>query len=133
MVVRYTSLQAYKLLQEHFSLTSLAMLSKLRKGNINTLKLCSYLRESGKISQGITVMVDEMYLRKCAQYSKGKFIGCDAEEDFYKSIIVFMLQGLKNSVPVVVKGCPITALNGWPMKWRVAFLPYQIQVLKFER
>ena len=23
-----------------------------------------------------------------------------------------MIQGLKNSVPVVVKGCPITALNG---------------------
>ena len=58
-------------------------------------------------------MVDEMYLRKYEQYSEGKFIGCD-EGDFYKGIIVFMIQGLKNSALVVVKGCPITALNG---KW----------------
>ena len=113
MLVRYTSFQAYKLLQEHFPLPSLALLSKLRKGNTDALKVCSYLKESGKISQDITVMVDEMYLRKCAQYSEGKFIGFD-EGDFYKGIMVFMIQGLKNSLPVVVEGCPITALNG---KW----------------
>ena len=56
----------------------------------------------------------EKYLCKCAQYSEGKFIGCDEEGDFYKGIIVFMIQGVKNSVPVVVTVCPITALNG---KW----------------
>ena len=67
MLVGYTSFQAYKLLQKHFSLPSLAMLSKLRKGNIDALKVCSYLRESGKISQDITVMIDEMYHHKCAQ------------------------------------------------------------------
>ena len=50
MLVRYTSFQAYKLLQEHFFLPFLAMLSKLKKGNIDALKVCSYLRESGKIS-----------------------------------------------------------------------------------
>ena len=80
MLVRYTSFQAYKLHEEHFPLPSLVLLSKLRKGNIDALKVCSYLRESGKISQdmsAVTVMVDEMYLRKCAQYSEGKFIGCD--------------------------------------------------------
>ena len=95
MLVRYTSFQAYKLLQEHFPLPSLALLSKLRKVNMGALKACSYLRESGKISQDITVMVDEMYLRKCALYSKGKLIGCDEEGDFYKDMIVFMIQGLK--------------------------------------
>ena len=57
---------------------------------------------------------------------QGKFIGCDEEGNFYKGIIVFMIQGLKNSVLVVVRGCPITALNVPPMKWRVAFLPYPI-------
>ena len=55
------------------------------------------------------------------------------KEIFTKALIVFMIQGLKNSVPVVVKGCPIIAVNGWSMKWRVAFLPYPIQVLKFKR
>ena len=81
---------------------------------MDALKVCSYLRESGKISQDITVMVDEMYLRKCAQNSKGKFIDCDEEGDFYEGITVYMIEGLKNSVPVIVKGCPITALYG---KW----------------
>ena len=71
----------------------MALLSKLKKGNMDALKVCSYLRESGKISQDITVMVDEMYLRKCALYSEGNFIGCDEEEYFYKGIIVFMIQG----------------------------------------
>ena len=46
-----------------------------------------------------------------------------------------MIQGLKNSVPVVVKGCPITALNG---KWLANEMARGIsalanQVLKFER
>ena len=54
-----------------------------------------------------------MYLYKCAQYSEGKFVGCD-EGDFYKGTCVFVIQGLKKSVPVVVKGYPITTLNG---KW----------------
>ena len=61
MLVRNTSFQAYKLLQEHFPLHSLALLSKLRKKNIEALKVCSYLRESGKVSQDITVMVDEIF------------------------------------------------------------------------
>ena len=88
------------------------MLSKLKKGNIDALKVSSYLRESGQVSQDITVLIDEMYLRECAQYSEGKFIDCDEEGDFYKGMIAFMIQRLKNSVPVVVKSCLITALNG---------------------
>ena len=122
MLVLYTSFQAYKLLQEHFlyplfnviSSTLFSLLSKLRKGNIYALKVCSYLRESDKISQNIAVMVDKMYLRKCAQYRGKKFIGCDEEGDFYKDIIVFMIQRLKDSVPVVIKSYPIIAVNG---KW----------------
>ena len=112
MLLRYTSAQAYKLLQEHFFLPSLSLLQKLRKNQEDAIKVCNYLRECGQISEDITVVVDEMYLRKCAQYNAGKFIGCDESGEFYKEIIVFMIQGLKNSVPVVVKGCPITALDG---------------------
>ena len=51
MLVQYTSFQANKLLQEQFPLLSLALLSKLRKGNIDALKVCSYLRKSGKFLQ----------------------------------------------------------------------------------
>ena len=61
MLVRYTSFQAYELLQEHFPLPSLALLSKLRKGSIDALKVCSYLRGSGKISQDIKLL----WLTRC--------------------------------------------------------------------
>ena len=68
------------------------------------MKICKYLKENDKISDDIIIMVDEMNLRKCALYNAGKFIGCD---EFCKGIIVFMIEGIKTSVPVVVKGCPI--------------------------
>ena len=58
------------------------------------------------------MLVDEMYLKKTAQFCRGNFIGCDEDGEFYKGIIVFMIQGLKRSVPLVVKGVPVTALNG---------------------
>ena len=110
LLLRYTSAQAYRLLQENFPLPSLSLLQKLRKGNLDAMNVCTYLRKNGKLPNDVTVMVDEMYLRKCVQYSASKFIGCDKTGEFYKGIIVFMIQGL--SVPVVVKGCLITALNG---------------------
>ena len=77
---------------------------------MDTLKVCKYLREYGQISEDITVMVDEMYLQKCAQYKAGKLIGCDESCKFYKEIIVFTIQKLCASC---CKG-PITALDG---KW----------------
>ena len=58
------------------------------------------------------VLVDEMYLKKTVQFCGGNFIGCDEDGQFYKGIIVFMIQGLKKSVSLVVKGVPVTALNG---------------------
>ena len=112
LLLRYISAQAHRLFPENFPIPSLSLLQKLRKGNLDAMKVSTYLRKNGKLSNDSTVMVDEMYLRKCVQYSVSKFIGCDKTGEFYKGIIVFMIQGLEHSVPVVVKGCPITALNG---------------------
>ena len=52
-----------------------------------------------------------MYLKK-VQYSAGKYVGADSDGNMYKSVVVFMLQGLKQSVPVVVKACPETEISG---------------------
>jgi len=38
LLLRYTSAQAYKLLQEHLPLPSLSLLYKLRKGNLDSTK-----------------------------------------------------------------------------------------------
>ena len=88
------------------------MLQKLKRGSVDALKPCKCLYEAEEISQDVVVLVDEMYLKKTVQFCRGNFIGCDEDGEFYKGIIVFMIQELKRSVPLVVKGVPVTALNG---------------------
>ena len=51
-------------------------------------------------------MVDEMYLQKRAQFAGGEYVGVDLEENLYNGIVVFMINGLKTSLSIVVKACP---------------------------
>ena len=74
---------------------------------INAAKM---LKDKGVISKDIILMVNEMYLQKCIQYAGGQYIGTDSNENFYKGIVVFMIQGLKERVPIVVK--PEVTLTG---------------------
>ena len=76
---------------------------------INAAKM---LKDKGAISKDIRIMVDKMYLQKCIWYAGGQYIGADSNENFYKGIIVFMSQGLKESVPIVVKASPEVTLTG---------------------
>ena len=87
LLLRYTSAQAYRLLQENFPLPSLSLLQKLRKGNFDAMKVCTYLRENGKLSNDITVMVDEMYLRKCVQYSAANLLVATKRVNFTKVLL----------------------------------------------
>jgi len=43
------------------------------------------------MSKDIIVLADEMYLRKCVQYSQGQYIGADEEGTAFKGIMVFMI------------------------------------------
>ena len=88
------------------------MLRKLQKGSVDALKAVKLLLETGQISNDIIMINDEMYLQKCIQYTGGEYLGSDDEENLCKGIAVFMIQGLKQSVPVVVKACPETAIKG---------------------
>ena len=56
-------------------------------------------------------MADEMYLQKKVQYSGGDYVGADSDGNLYKGIFVFMISGLKKSLPIVIKGSPETKLN----------------------
>ena len=97
---------------ENFPVPSLLLLRKLKRGNVDVLNACKYLRENGKISDDLVIIVDKMYLRKSVQYCKGHLIGCDEEGELFKGIVVFMIEGLQKSVPIVVKGYPITPISG---------------------
>ena len=49
---------------------------------------------------------------KMHSVSGGQYIGADSNENFYKDIVVFMIQDLKKSVPIVVKASPEVTLTG---------------------
>ena len=111
LMLRYTSAQAYTLMMETLPLPAMSKLRKLRKGSVDALKAVKILLETGQISNDIIIIIDEMYLQKCIQYTGGEYLGSNDEGNLYKGIAAFMIQGLKKSVPVVVKACPEIAVK----------------------
>ena len=95
----YTSRQAYELLLHEFPLPSFSYLKNLTKGGIEPIKGLKLLLQEGKVSSDSALLIDEMYLQKSVQYHSGKLIGKDEKGDFYNGILVFMVVGLKQSVP----------------------------------
>ena len=112
LLLRYTSLQTYKLLQEEFKLPSISLLRRITSGKIDTMKTANVLRENGSISKDVILMFDEMLLQKCEEYFAGDVFGADEEGELYKGIVCFMIVGLKSNVPYVVKACPEREITG---------------------
>ena len=110
--LRYTSLQSYKLLLEKFPLPSLSLLHKIQQGGVDALKAVKKLLNEGHISSDVILMVDEMYLQKGTSYQGGDYIGEDETGDLYKGIACFMIVGLKDSIPYVIKAVPETTITG---------------------
>ena len=54
LMLRYSSLQAYKVMMEEFKLPSLALLQKLTAGKIDTMKTAKLLKETGSISEDVS-------------------------------------------------------------------------------
>ena len=44
-----------------------------------------------------------MYLQKSQEYFAREMIDCDDEGELYKGIVCFMIVGLKESIPYVIK------------------------------
>ena len=116
LLLRYTSLQSYKLLLDEFPLPSISLLNKIKEGNIDALKAAKLLLENSSISKDIVVLFDEMYLQKCVEYCGGDFFGSNINNELYKSIVCFMIIGLKENVPYVVKAAPVTFINNELLK-----------------
>ena len=90
----------------------MTVLKKLAAGGIEPLKTIKLLLEEGKVDSDCILMLDEMYLQKCSEYSGGKYVGLGEKYNFFKSILVFMIVSLKKSIPYVIKSCPQTEING---------------------
>ena len=76
------TLQSYRLVAEHFPLSSLSFLKKrIRKGQ-------SILKGVGNISKDVIVIFDDMFMQKCEEYRIGQTIGADENNDLYKGLAV---------------------------------------------
>ena len=54
----------------------------------------------------------QLYLQQGAQYQGGDYIGADSVGELYRRSVVFMIVGLKQSVPLVVRAVPETTISG---------------------
>ena len=57
-------------------------------------------------------MADEMYLQQSTQYHGGKYYGADETENLFKGAVVYLIVGLRQSVPIVVRALPEISVNG---------------------
>ena len=110
LLLRYTSIQSYKVLLQDFPLPSLSSLQKISSDTIDVVKCANALRIEGNISEDVCLIFDEMYLQKSQEYFGGEMTGCDDEGELYKGKVCFMIVGLKESIPYVIKSSPETKI-----------------------
>ena len=53
----------------------LSFLNKIQQGGVYILNVLKALHEKGSFSYDCILMIDEMYLRKSAQYQSGEHVG----------------------------------------------------------
>ena len=115
LILRYTSIQSYHLVQKYFKLPSLSVISKLKSGRIDTTKALIALRSNGSISNDVIILFDEIILQQCDQHSRGKVEGSDANGNLITGIVCYMVFGTKSNVPYFVRAVPKVNLSG---QWR---------------
>ena len=114
-IIRFSlmlSRQSYKLLQSELPLPSFSLLQKLTKGGIEPIKSLQVLFREGKVDSECMLLIDEMYLEKSCQYHGGQYYGKDEDGELYSGIVVFMVVGLRKSIPYVIKTLPERKLRG---------------------
>ena len=69
--------------------------------------------EKGEVSSDCVLLVDEKHLQKGVQYHDGgSLVGADENGELYTGVMVFMVVGLKESIPFVVKAFPEFKISG---------------------
>ena len=110
--LRYTSLQARRLLFEKFPRLSLPLLNKIPQSGVDALKALKTAHNKSSFPCDCILIIDEIYLRKSAQYQSGEYVGVDEEGNLYKGFIAFIVVGFKLSIPFVVQAIPEVTFKG---------------------
>ena len=80
------------------------------------VKAAKLLLQSGSISQYVIVMFDEMYLQKSQEYVGGELRGANENVMLCKSVLCFMIVGLQNNIPFIVRTVPVNKLESDSLK-----------------
>ena len=106
LLLRYTSIHSYRILQKDFPLPSIPLLKRICSGAIDAVKCAETLKNEGKISEEVCLLLNEIYLQKCEKYFGGELKEYGEDGNQYKGLICFMAIGLKDSVPYVIEFFP---------------------------
>ena len=93
------------MLLDQFRLPSLS-LRKIVRGDIDAAKSAKLLKDEEKISSDVCLIFDKTYLQKCEEYTGGQLIGAATNVELYKGIVSFMIIGIKQNTPYIIKSVP---------------------------
>ena len=65
----------------------------LCQGGADAVKALKALHEKDSFSRDCILMIDEMFLQKCAQYQSGEYVGVGEEGNLCKGTVVYMVVG----------------------------------------
>ena len=60
-----------------------------------------------------------MYLQKVEEYCGGSMVGANENDELYKGLVAFMIVGMKENIPYVIKAAPDTAITGEWLKEQI--------------
>ena len=114
LLLRYTSPQAYyTLLRGKFPFPSFTLLQKLQRGGwADFMNAAKVLLENGSISSDIVLMANEIYLQQGTQFHSGEWIGVNENGELFKGVVAFMINGLRDTVPIIARACPEVSIKG---------------------
>ena len=95
-----------------FPFPSFSLLKKITEGQLDAVKCAKSLKSQGVTSEDVVLMLDEMYLQKCEEYCGGEIIGANENNELYKGILSFIIVGLKENVPYIIKSVPERNIDG---------------------
>ena len=87
---------------KEFPFPSLSLLKKITEGQLDAVKCAKYLKSQ------------RVYLQKCQEYCGDEIIGANENNELYKGLLSFMIAGLKENVPYLMKSVPEQNIDG---KW----------------
>ena len=75
-------------------------------------KCLKILRDEDKMCEGVILMFNEMFLRKSPEFVGGTMVGYNKDGVLFKGILCFMMVGLRESVPFIIKAIPEVDIKG---------------------